>query len=486
MQTTSALPWPPEYRRNLKRKGTYRFVILNWGTRGDIQPFIALGAELVGRGHQVVLAAREPFRALAESRGLEFFSMAEDGTEDLMRALAGAKSIPDMLNTSTSYSRRIARQQLREFWEASAGADVILAKAITTAPVMHIAEARGMPVFLVHFDPGFIPTASYCFWGGRIQDLDPFRNRLMAGFLLLSFGLSLTDKINAWRREKRMRLDPLVTRNWAFHLSRFPAFAAWSRHFLPRPLDWPARVVQTGWWILPHNRPVDSRLRDFVREWPPPVYIGFGSWGVHDKTALTEMILDALRMTGNRAVLLRNTVDGRREFPPGVLVADDLPHDWLLPQMKAAVHHGGAGTAGAVITAGIPSVVVPSFGMQAAWGQLIAEKGIGRILEHRELTAKRLAEALRSVEQEAIRRRADSIGALARREGGVRQAAEEIEERLWKAARKPSVHTVPKLAEVHPTYTSPEYVAGLPTPDPLETRAVAPDEWAAGDEEEGG
>jgi sterol 3beta-glucosyltransferase len=74
-------PWPPEYRRNLKRKNSYSFAALLWGTRGDVQPFIALGAELVRRGHRALVAAREPYRALAAEQGVDFFPMPEDGTE---------------------------------------------------------------------------------------------------------------------------------------------------------------------------------------------------------------------------------------------------------------------------------------------------------------------------------------------------------------------------------------------------------------------
>jgi sterol 3beta-glucosyltransferase len=440
-------PWPIEHRLNFKRKGSYRFAVLNWGTRGDIQPFVALGEELIRRGHQVALAAREPYRALAEDRGIEFHAMEEDGTESLMRSLAACKSVPEMLTTSTSYSRRIAGAQLGSFWEASRGADVILAKVLTTPEAVHVAEGRGLPLFNVHFDPGFIPTSAYCFADGRIQDKGAFFNRFMSGFMLLSFGLFLSDKVNAWRRERGMRLDPLMTRNWAPHLSRFPAFAAWSAHFLPRPADWPARVVQTGWWILPHKRPVDSRLREFLRAGPPPVYIGFGSWGVHEKTTVTDVLLEALRLTGNRAVLLRNTVDDRAEYPPEVLVAEELPHDWLLPRMKAAVHHGGAGTTGAVITAGIPSIVVPSFGMQAAWGRLVAERQIGLTLAKEEMDAQRLADALRRLEDPRMRERAFSLGALARKEGGQEQAADEIERRLWEAADGAPVHPAPPSAE---------------------------------------
>jgi sterol 3beta-glucosyltransferase len=434
--------WPSAHLRNFRRKPAYRFAVLDWGTRGDIQPYLALGAELVRRGHSVVIAARAPYRGLIEGQGIEFFEMEEDGTEDLMRSLAACATLPDMLRTSTGYSRRITVAQARLFWEASRGADAILAKVITTAPALHIAEGRGVPVFLTHFDPGFIPTREYCFTDRRIVDKGPRFNRFMAAFLLASFGLFLSDRVNAWRRERGMRADPLGMRIWAGHLSRFPALAAWSAHFLPRPADWPANVIQTGWWILRGTAPVDRRLREFVEAGPPPVYIGFGSWGVHAKTEVTDTILAALRMTGNRAVLLGNTVDGRKDMPPTVIVADDLPHDWLLPRTKAAVHHGGAGTVGAVITAGIPSIVVPSFDMQTAWGHRIAEKGIGWMLDKRELDAGRLAAALRAAENPALRERAGALGAAARSEGGAAQAADEIERRLWEAGERASIRIV--------------------------------------------
>jgi sterol 3beta-glucosyltransferase len=473
---THASPWPPEHRRGLTRRKSYRFTVLNWGTRGDIQPFVALGVELQSRGHRVVVTARRPYRDLVERHGIECFEMEEDGTEDLMRRLAAVKNLPEMLNTSTSYSRRVSGSQFRGFWEATAGADAVLSKAITTVPALHVAEARGLPAFLTHFDPGFLPTGEYSFWDGRIGDRGAGRNRFLAGFLLLSFGLFLTDKINAWRLGKRLPLDPLMTRNWSVRLARFPAFAAWSPHFLPRPADWPAGVVQTGWWSLRDDARVDRRLRDFVKSGPPPVYIGFGSWGVHEKTAVTDVLLEALRRTGNRAVLLRNTVD-ERLFPPEILVADELPHDWLLPRMKAAVHHGGAGTTGAVIRAGIPSIIVPSFPMQAAWGLLVAEKKIGRTLTKQDLDADRLAAALREVDCEEVRERAAAVGTLARADGGVRQAADEIERLLWEATRESAVRPLP-LRPAGRRLKAEDVPVRLRPAGPLERLNVLPKELA--------
>lgn len=197
---------------------------------------------------------------------------------------------------------------------------------------------------------------------------------------------------------------------------------------LERPDDWPAWFVQTGRWRLPEEPRIDPRLLDFMAAGPAPVYMGFGSWGVHDKKVVTDVALEALRITGDRAVLQAGMVDARRSFPEHVYVGDELPHDWLFPRMKAVVHHGGAGTAGAVATAGVPGVIIPAFFAQAVWGDVLLRKGIGAMLPRRELRADRLAAALRAVDQPEVRARARELGERARRDGSEAHAADVIEQ----------------------------------------------------------
>lgn len=427
MSNAKPLPWPPEHRGNLQRKPVYRFAALTWGSRGDVQPFVTLGTELVRRGHQVVLAARERFRSLIEEHGIELYAMEEDGTEDLMESLANSKAGPTMLKILTSYSRSLVRAQFLSFWEASQGADVILTKAVSTAPALHIAERRGLPLFLIHFDPGFIPTKYYCLAGDRIQDRGKLFNQIMGRFMLLPMGISISDLVNIWRKEQQMPIDWLARRHWPSRLFRFPTFIVWSPHLLKRPSDWPEWFVQTGWWRLSREAVISHRLHDFLTAGSPPIYIGFGSWGVHDKTMVTNVLLEALRVTGNRAILLRNTVDGRTTFPENIFVASDLPHDWLLPRLKAAVHHGGAGTTGEVTAAGIPSVVIPAFPAQAVWGHMAIEKGIGTLLERDDLRVERLVAALHEVERPEVQERARDLGSLIQNDGAEKQAADEIE-----------------------------------------------------------
>lgn len=430
MNTSDRAPWPPAYLRRFVPRERYHFVALTWGTRGDVQPFVALGAELARRGHRVTVAARAPFRAFIEQYGLGFHELEEDGTEQLMRELAlnagGAAGVRLFLK----WQRQLIRPQFRQFWQATEAAEVIISNAAYTLPALHVAESRGLPIVQAFFDPGFLATRSYGLFNERIQDRGALLN-LVSTRLRNIAGAALTaDIVSAWRRERGLRWLRLGELHEPSLLFRMPVFAAWSKALLPRPGDWPEQLVQTGRWHWPMEEHVSPSLREFMEAGPAPVYIGFGSWGTHDKTAVTELILEALRRTGSRGVLHRNTVDGRSTFPSSVYVDDHLPHEWLFPRVKAVVHHGGAGTTGAVAAAGVPSIIVPAFFGQVPWGELLRQRGAGTMLARSALRVDSLAAALQEIDQPRVRERAREIGQHAKAEGGVTQAADEIERRL--------------------------------------------------------
>jgi len=348
-----------------------------------------------------------------------------------MHALASSAGGADGVKLFVSWTRRMVPAQFRQFWKASEGAEVLLNNAAFTGPALHIAERRGVPLFQAFFDPGFIPTRRYCISSdNRLQARHPLVNLAVTRLKNVASGLSTWDLVNAWRREHRLPLELLGESHRPGLLYRLPVLAAWSRELVERPDDWPEWFAQTGRWQLPTQQQPDARLKDFMEGGPPPVYIGFGSWGVHDKTAVTDILLEALRITGQRGVLHRNTVDGRSVFPANVYVDDNLPHDWLFPRVKAVVHHGGAGTTGAVATAGVPSVIIPAFFAQDVWGHVLKQKGIGTMLARRELRVDSLAAALREVERPEVRERARALGVRASTEGAQVHAADEIERRL--------------------------------------------------------
>jgi sterol 3beta-glucosyltransferase len=407
-----------------------------------VQPFVALGTELARRGHRVTIAARAPFQAFIEKYGLDFHALEEDGTDQLMQELASASGGMAGVKLFLKWQRQLIGPQFRQFWEASREADVLISNAAYTLPALHVAESRGLPIVQAFFDPVFLATRSYGLFNEHIQDRGAVLNWMSTRLRNIATAALTADIVGTWRRQQGLSWLRLGELHEPALVFKMPVFAAWSTALLPRPEDWPEPVVQTGRWHWPVEEQVSSSLRQFMEAGPAPVYIGFGSWGTHDKTAVTELILEALQRTGNRGILHRNTVDGRSSFPEHVYVDDNLPHEWLFPQVKAVVHHGGAGTTGAVATAGVPSVIVPAFFGQIPWGGIVRQRGVGTLLARSELSAGSLAEALQEVGQPQVRERSREMGQRAKAEGGVRRAADEIERRLREAASgRPSPQT---------------------------------------------
>ena len=208
------------------------------------------------------------------------------------------------------------------------------------------------------------------------------------------------DLINKFRIQV-LRLDP-VSPLWGYQLVprlRVPYSYLWSPTLIPKPADWGAHIDITGFSFLPlaDSYTPNSSLAAFLHEnAPPPIYIGFGSIVVDDPQALTGMIFQAIRLAGVRAIISKGWGGiGAGETPRDVYLIDNVPHDWLFHRVSAVVHHGGAGTTAAGIAAGCPSIIVPFFGDQPFWGQMISKAGAGPApIPFKSLTAETLAASI--------------------------------------------------------------------------------------------
>jgi UDP:flavonoid glycosyltransferase YjiC (YdhE family) len=212
-----------------------------------------------------------------------------------------------------------------------------------------------------------------------------------------------------------------------------PWLYGFSTHVLPRPADWDETQHVTGYWFLdaPPGWSPDPDLLGFLDSGPPPVYVGFGSMSFMDPGGQTQLALRALELSGQRGVVLTSSDNlARQAAPPNVLVVDNVPHSWLFPRMAAVVHHGGAGTTGAGLRAGVPSVITPyAPNDQPAWAERVATLGVGlRLPGFKQLSAEKLAQAIdTAVNDAALRARAAALGEKIRAEDGVARAVEIIE-----------------------------------------------------------
>jgi UDP:flavonoid glycosyltransferase YjiC (YdhE family) len=191
-----------------------------------------------------------------------------------------------------------------------------------------------------------------------------------------------------------------------------------------------------GYWFLdpPPGWVPSLSLRQFLDNGPPPVYVGFGSMGKRETGQWMPLLREALQQCGQRAIVLSHRAGLETE---GVFCVQSVPHAWLFPRVAAAVHHGGAGTTGASLRAGVPTVIVPFSGDQFFWAQIVRRLGVGpRAIPHKRLTAAALAGAIdAAVSDRQMRDRAASVGRQIRAEDGVGRAVE-IVERVQASRRK--------------------------------------------------
>lgn len=205
---------------------------------------------------------------------------------------------------------------------------------------------------------------------------------------------------------------------------------------LPKPEDWPDYVDICGFSFLPSRTSYTppQELDAFLKAGPPPIYIGFGSIVVDDPSRLTKIIFDAIRETGERAVVNKgwgNLGADLMDVPENVLMIGSCPHDWLFQHVSCVVHHGGAGTTAAGLALGRPTVVVSFFGDQFFWGSIVGRSGAGpKAVPYKDLTADKLVAAIRKALEQPTRDRASEIGEQMRHESGVESAVHSFHRHL--------------------------------------------------------
>lgn len=420
-----------------------KILILTFGTRGDVQPFVAVGAELLARGHEVTLAAPERFSALTTEHGLEF-AVVDDGPLAQVDASGGVgEAMSGGLRAKLAQLRAMPAsmtQVLEDCWRAAsdgpgAGADVILYNGQVLASP-HIAEKFGVPAVMGQLMPLTVPTSEFAWPGQELPAWLPAQfNRasyqLMKGALAAFAGA--TDK---WRTttlglpRRPGRHDPLRTPDGG----NAPVLNAISRHVVPPPADWPDTVYTSGYWTLPADGTgLSPELEEFLDAGEPPVLVTFGSMAGSDPGRTTELVAEATARVGVRAVLIAGWggLDASRidQSDGRLLAVGQAPYDALLPRTAAVVHHGGAGTIGAAVAGGRPQVVCPFVADQPFWGRRMHELGVAPApVPQRTLTADGLAWAIdHAVGSGMMSARAAELGELVRAERGKELAAEQLE-----------------------------------------------------------
>jgi sterol 3beta-glucosyltransferase len=421
MRLSGVMPPMPESRAPI--------AIFTIGTQGDIRPCVALGVGLQRAGYPVRIVTSDNFEHMVRNAGLAFFPL----TANFQTLLDSNREIADkgldmsaMARISRHFYAEWATQWANEGIAATEGAGLLIGVANSTLLAKAVAEARGIPFVGAQLQPltpsRYMPPLVLV--GGH--KLPPALNMTAYNVLRLLVWYVMKPAINNIVRPQ-LGLPGYPWYGPYFNNRHQRVLYGFSPHVVPRPDDWPETAQITGYWFLdqPDWQPPDS-LRAFLDAGPKPIYVGFGSMVSTRAEQFTAAVLEAVRRSGQRAVLATgwgglSDAEGTRD--ERIFFTRSAPHDWLFPRMAAAVHHGGAGTTAAAARAGIPSVIVPFFGDQPFWARCLQREGAApSIVDRRNMSAEVLSAAIQTAVSKPMREAAASLGRKVRAEDGVERA----------------------------------------------------------------
>ncbi|XP_062225141.1 sterol 3-beta-glucosyltransferase UGT80A2-like isoform X2 [Phragmites australis] len=406
-----------------------QIVILIVGTRGDVQPFVAIGKRLQDYGHRVRLATHANFKEFVLTAGLEFYPLGGDPkilAEYMVKNKGFLPSGPSEIP--------IQRKQIKEIIFSLSSAckdpdpdtgipfnvDAIIANPPAYGHT-HVAEALKVPIH-IFFTMPWTPTSEFPHPLSRVKQSAGYR--LSYQIVDSMIWLGIRDMINEFRK-KKLKLRPVTYLSGAQGSGNdVPHGYIWSPNLVPKPKDWGPKIDVVGFCFLDlaSNYVPPESLVKWLEAGDKPIYVGFGSLPVQEPQKMTEIIVKALETTGQRGIINKGwgglgTLAEPKDF---VYLLDNCPHDWLFLQCKAVVHHGGAGTTAAGLKAACPTTIVPFFGDQPFWGDQVHARGLGPApIPVDQFVLQKLVDAIKFMMEPEVKEKAVELSKAMKSEDGV-------------------------------------------------------------------
>ena len=411
-----------------------RITLFSVGTQGDVRPFVALGCGLMADGHEVRLATGRDSETMVKAHGLDYSPLNADFLEIMRRdpkALQKGLNPIAFVRTARRELSRMADGWSKDGYRAALGADLLIGGGMVAGLAASLGERLEIPSAGAHLQP-----VTPC------PDIPPMMlpppKKPRPGFV--NTGLYHVCQLLVWQmlspayKTVRQELDLPKASYWrTFHSEnahKIKHLYGFSPTLIPPSPHWTDSVKVTGNWLLEeHNWQAPDDLLAFLDAGEKPIYVGFGSMLGEDIEAFTLKVIEAIQLSGKRAILATGWggLSPDAVNPQEIFVLNSAPHDWLFPRVSLAVHHGGAGTTAAALHAGIPSVVVPFYGDQPFWAWRLQQLGIAppAPLRH-QLTAPALARAIKQASQLPMQITAAALGEQARSENGIQTAIDQL------------------------------------------------------------
>ncbi|HEY2583602.1 MAG TPA: glycosyltransferase [Mucilaginibacter sp.] len=413
------------------------YAIITYGSRGDVQPFIALALGLMTRGNKVTLLAPENFKDFVEGYGVTFYPLHGNAEALLylpegLRVLKTGNAIA-LLRYLQKGGKKILPIIKQDILKGSTNADALITSVLAIPWSRSIAEKLNIKWGIAQFNPPTVSTKEFPFAGLDFFNFPAYN--LFTYWLLAHFYWQFNKKdVNEFR--KMLGLTALKKPTAAgVYKENILNLYCFSPQLISRPNDWPGNTHITGYLTLPADSrtnhimdQVPNGLQAWLQAGEKPIYAGFGSIPVPDAELFGNILNDILSKTNLRIIFCKgwSVIDTLTEHP-NLFVVKYINHQWLFPQCKAAIIHGGAGTTAAVLKAKIPSIIVSVFADQPWWGKIIEEKKLGIHIPFKKLTTRKLLAAIEKTQREEMLKNVRETGERINNEDGLTQSITLIE-----------------------------------------------------------
>ncbi len=377
---------------NFKPAESLRITCLTIGSRGDVQPYIALCKGLMADGHKTRIATHLEFKEWVESYGIDFKPVDGDPAELMRICVENGMFTYSFLREASSKFRGWIDDLLTSSWKACQDTDILIESPSAMGGI-HIAEALCIPYFRAFSMPWTRTRAYPHAFAVPDHKMGGAYNYITYVMFDNVFWKAIAGQVNRWRKAQ---LGLHATNLEKMQPNKVPFLYNFSPSVVVPPLDFSDWIRVTGYWFLdvePNYTP-PKEITDFIKkardDGKKLVYVGFGSIVVPDSAALTNTVIKSVQKADVRCILSKGWSDRldkkgaselEMEFPPEILHIKSVPHDWLFRQIDAAAHHGCCGTTGASLRAGIPTVIKPFFGDQFFFGNRVEDLGVGIVLK---------------------------------------------------------------------------------------------------------
>ena len=373
---------------NFKPTESLRITCLTIGSRGDVQPYIALCKGFIAEGHRPKIATHAEFEPWVRKHGVDFAPVEGDPAELMRICVENGMFTYSFLKEASSKFRGWIDDLLSSAWTSCQDSDLLIESPSAMAGI-HIAEALQIPYFRAFTMPWSKTRAYPHAFAVPENKMGGAYNYITYVMFDTVFWKAIAGQVNRWRNNelglKATTLDKMQP-------NKVPFLYNYSPSVVVPPLDYPDWIRITGYWFLSEgsNWTPSPELSEFIQrartDGKKIVYIGFGSIVVSDPSALTRTVIESVQKADVRCILSKGWSDRLGDpssakvevpLPPEIFQIQAAPHDWLFSQIDAAVHHGGAGTTGASLRAGVPTIVKPFFGDQFFFGTRVEDLGVG-------------------------------------------------------------------------------------------------------------